>query len=74
LAAKERGLELFIALGVGGAPSGPDEFLIVPGHLIHPDMKIDPTRYLDCLCPKDPAAFHSYIERYFKSLLDNKNL
>lgn len=71
MAAKERGLELFIALGVGGAPSGPDEFLIVPGRMIQSDMKIDPTRNQACQCPKSPPAFHTYIERYFKSLLDN---
>lgn len=65
LAAKDNGLELFFALGVGGSPSNPDEFFIVPSRMMKHDKKIDRTRYIKCLCPKDPAGFHNYIERYF---------
>lgn len=62
---KDRGLELFIALGVGGSPSNPDEFFIVPGRMVKLDKKIDCSRFIKCLCPKDPEGFHNYIEHYF---------
>lgn len=62
----ESGLELFIALGVGGAPSSPDEFLVVPSRMVRHDMKIDRDRYLKCSCAKTPEAFRNYIEHYFE--------
>lgn len=63
--AKECGLELFIALGVGGLPANPDEFFIVPGRMVRFDKKIDRARFLKCLCPKDAVGFHKYMEHYF---------
>lgn len=63
--AKECGLELFIALGVGGLPANPDEFFIVPGRMVRFDKKIDCARFLKCLCPKDAVGFHKYMEHYF---------
>ena len=64
-AAKDRGLELFIALGVGGSPSNPDEFFIVPGRMMKFDKKIDRARFIRCLCPKDTDSFHNYIGQYY---------
>lgn len=64
-AAKDQGVELFIALGVGGTPSNPDELFIVPGRMVKLDKKIDRARFIKCLCPKDPEGFHNYIQNYF---------
>lgn len=64
-AAKERKMELFIALGVGGVPSDPDEFYLIPGRMINPDMKIFRDRFIKCKCPNDPKGFHAYINHYF---------
>ena len=64
-AAKERKMELFIALGVGGTPSNPDEFFLVPGRMVKLDKKIDRDRFIKCSCPKDPEAFHEYINHYY---------
>lgn len=64
-AAKDHKMELFIALGVGGTPSNPDDFLLVPGSMVKRDKKIDRDRYIKCLCPKDPHGFHAYINNYF---------
>ena len=64
-AAKDRGIELFIALGIGGSPSNPDELFIVPGRMVKLDKKIDRQRFIKCLCPKDSEGFHTYIEHYF---------
>lgn len=63
--AKESGLELFIALGVGGTAANPDEFFVVPGRMVRLDKKIDRARFLKCLCPKDAVGFHKYMEHYF---------
>lgn len=64
-AAKDRNVELFIALGGGGTPSNPDEFFIVPGRMVKLDKKIDRDRFIKCQCPKDPEGFHAYINHYF---------
>ena len=64
-AAKDRKMELFIALGVGGTPSDPDEFYLVPGRMIRLDKKIDRDRFITCLCPKDSEGLHTYINNYF---------
>lgn len=64
-AAKDSGLELFIALGIGGTPSDPAELLLVPGRMVKFDNKIDRKRFSKCLCPKTPDGFHAYINHYF---------
>lgn len=64
-AAKDRKIELFIALGVGGTPSNPDEFFLVPGRMVKLDKTIDRERFFKCLCSKDPDGFHAYINHYF---------
>ena len=65
-AAKNQGLELFIALGIGGSAAAPEELYLVPGRMGRKDMHIDPNRFKKCLCPKTPDAFHSYISHYFQ--------
>lgn len=64
-AAKDRQMELFIALGVGGTPSNPDELYLVPGRMVKLDKKLDRARFVKCLCPKDADGFHAYINHYF---------
>lgn len=63
-AAKDQGLELFIALGVGGTADNPDELYLVPGRMMRLDKRIDPIRFKKCLCPKTPEGFHNYINHY----------
>lgn len=63
--AKARGVELFIALGVGGTPSAPEEFFIIPSRMVKLDTKIDRTRFIKCLCSQSPEALHNYIEHYY---------
>ncbi|MDE5820975.1 MAG: hypothetical protein K2H50_09170 [Paramuribaculum sp.] len=65
-AAKERGTELFIVLGVGGTPSNPEELFIIPGRMISRDKKIHRERYVKYLCPKDTEEFHRYIQSYYR--------
>lgn len=64
-AAKDRNVELFIALGVGGTPSNPNELFLVPGRMVKLDKKIDRARFVKCLCSKDPDGFHAYLNHYF---------
>lgn len=71
-AAKERRVELFIALGIGGSPSDPDEFYLIPARMIKSDMKIVRDRFNKCRCPKDPIGFHAYINHYFNKRVFKK--
>lgn len=64
-AAKDNGVELFIALGIGGTPSNPDEFYVIPGRMVKLDKKIDRDRFVKCACPNTPDGFHNYINHYF---------
>lgn len=64
--AKDRGVELFIALGVGGTPSDPDELFIIPGRMVKLDKKIDRARFIKCLCGKSTEAYHKYIAHYYQ--------
>lgn len=70
--AKESGMELFIALGVGGKPSNPDELFLIPGRMVKLDKKIDRDRFIKCLCPKDSDGFHNYINHYFQKRVFKK--
>ena len=63
--AKDTGKELFIALGVGGTASLPDEFLIIPARMIDYSECISQHRFKPCHCDKTPEAFHRYISNYF---------
>ena len=64
-AAKDAGKELFVALGVGGSPADPEEFLIIPDRMVKLDKVLDPTRFAKCHCDKTAEAFHAYIQHYF---------
>lgn len=63
--AKDRGKELFIALGVGGTPNAPDEFYLIPGRMVRLDKKIDAKRFAKCRCNQTPEALNAYINHYF---------
>lgn len=67
IAAYKNGLELFFAIGIGGMPSDPDEFLIVPAHMIGTDKRIDRDRFINCIIEKDSVAFHNYIAGHFNT-------
>ncbi len=58
--------ELFIALGVGGAPSNPDKLYMIPSRMIKGDSIIHLENFSKCLCPKDTKGIHEYISRFFK--------
>lgn len=59
--AKSQGLELFIALGVGGMPSAPEELFVIPARMIGYNHRVYRKRVLQCLCSPSPAAFHHYM-------------
>ena len=63
--AQSAGKELFIALGVGGTPTSPEEFLIVPVRMIGYSKSIEQHRFKPCHCDKSSEAFHKYITNYF---------
>lgn len=63
-AAKDRSVEPFIALGIGGTPSNPDEFFMVSGRMVKPDKKFDRDRFTKCVCSKTPDGFHNYINHF----------
>lgn len=64
--AKERNMELFLALGVGGTPSAPEEFYLVPGRMIGYEKAITREGYFrKCRCQPTSEAFHQYINHYF---------
>ena len=63
--AKKSRKELFIALGIGGTPSDPDEFLLIPDRMVRHDKIIDSTCFVKCHCDKTADAFHAYIQHYF---------
>jgi hypothetical protein len=60
------GVELFIAIGVGGAPSNPEEFFIVPGRMMSFDKKVAKGRFIPCHCAKSSVAFSNYINHYYE--------
>jgi hypothetical protein len=70
--AKEHNCELFIAIGIGGTPSNPDEFLIIPSRMIDISKKINQNRFNPCICDKTPEDFHSYICNYFNKRVLSK--
>lgn len=72
--AKDAGLQLFIALGVGGSSSNPDDFLIVPDSMVRFDKIIDRHRFSKCHCNKTPEAYHNYIQQYFCNRIFKKTI
>lgn len=63
--AKKANVELFIALGVGGTASTPEEFLIIPARMIDYSKSIERNRFQPCHCDQTPDAFHHYISNYY---------
>ena len=70
--AEEEGKELFVALGVGGNPSDPDEFFLIPDRMVKQNMVFDPERFKKCRCGKTAEAFHAYIQHYFNKRVFKK--
>ena len=64
--AKDRGVELFIALGVGGTPSDHEELFLIPGRMVKLDKKIDRARFIKCICGKSSEDYHKYIAHYYQ--------
>ncbi len=64
--------DLFIAVGVGGTPSCPESFYLIPDRMIKRDYIISLKNFSKCLCPKDSDGFHEYISHYFKIRVFNK--
>lgn len=61
---KERA-ELFIAIGIGGAPSKPEQFYLIPNRMIKLGHVIKIENFGKCLCPQDQDGFHNYIAHFF---------
>lgn len=57
--------ELFIAVGIGGIPSAPEQFYVIPSRMIRKNDVIHIDHYSKCLCEPTPEAFHTYINHYF---------
>lgn len=57
--------ELFIAVGLGGTPSDPELFYMIPSRMIKNGNAIFIDHFSKCLCPKNPVGFHNYISHYF---------
>lgn len=72
--AKHHNKELFIALGIGGTPSCPDEFYIVPARMIGYDKCISRDFFTPCLCSPTQDAYHTYINHYFNKRVFKTNL
>lgn len=57
--------ELFIALGVGGSPSAPAQFYIIPSRMIKRDAVLNLDNFSKCLCSTSVDSFHNYINHFF---------
>lgn len=57
--------ELFIAIGLGGTPSNPERFYVIPDRMIRKNEVIHIDHYSKCLCPPNCEGFHNYINHYF---------
>lgn len=64
--AKEH-FELFIAIGVGGTPSNPEQFYIVPSRSIKEGHIIRLKNLPECQCQLTPDDFHNYINNHFNT-------
>lgn len=72
LGTAEANCELFIALGIGGTPSNPDMFYMIPARMLKHDAIIRIKNFNKCLCPKSPDAFHAYIEHFYNKRASNQ--
>ena len=59
-------IELFIALGIGGKPSNPESFYMIPSRMVKRDSIIHIKNFDKCLCQKTSEEFHAYMEQYFQ--------
>ena len=69
--AKSHNCELFIALGIGGSPSAPDEFLLIPARMIGYNKRIEQHRFLPCHLVPTPTNLHHYIKNYYSKRVLN---
>ncbi len=58
--------ELFIALGLGGTPSNPAQFFIIPSRMLKHNHVINLHSIAKCLCSPNAQAFRNYIEHFFQ--------
>lgn len=63
--AKVHNVELFIALGVGGKPTAPDEFFIIPARMIGYSKCIEQNRFKPCRIQPTPPNLDQYINNYY---------
>lgn len=66
--AKKNEKELFIALGIGGTPSAPEEFYLIPGRMIGYDKVISRDRFKSYLRNQSTNDCLTYISQYFNQL------
>lgn len=65
MASAEKRVELFIAVGIGGTPSAPEQFYVIPSRMINKNYIIHIRNFEKCLCPQTPEGFHQYINHYY---------
>lgn len=64
--------ELFLAIGLGGTPSRPENLYIIPNRMIRYGLPIRIANFTRCLCPPTPDAFHAYISHYYETCVFRK--
>lgn len=64
-ASAEHKCELFFAIGVGGSPTNPEQFFMIPSRLIKGGHVLNLEDYASCLCPLSGDDFHNYINHFF---------
>lgn len=57
--------ELFLAVGIGGTPTKPEQFYLIPSRMVKRDHVIKIENFGKCLCPQDQDGFHIYIAHFF---------
>lgn len=57
--------ELFLAIGIGGTPTKPERFYLIPSRMVKRDHVIKIENFSKCLCPQDQDGFHNYITHFF---------
>lgn len=69
--AKAHNVELFIALGIGGKPTLPDEFLVIPARMIGYAKCIEQDRFTPCHIQPTTLDFDRYISHYYDKRILN---
>lgn len=57
--------ELFYALGVGGTPSKPDLFYLIPMRMFKQHKEVPRDFFKPCICEPTKEAFKEYVSHYF---------